>query len=215
MKIPSGVLQWFNQLPMWGKSAIRSGIISTLVIAVFQIGNSARKDYIILAKEEVITQNRKQIQQLEIVNKNKDIELERLRKENLELKIDYVKLQTAFNNVRANTDNMPLVYWERETGTELFTYVNPAFERQVLEPLGYDRHDILYTNGAQIFGKKYASQYLKSFRWVVKTGKIYAGVEPSKDVTGKIVSWKSTKFPIYESGELSRVGGISYKVEHK
>lgn len=149
---------------------------------------------------------------LQLRNKELQKDIEVLRRNNMRLEIELIKCRTHYSNVRANTDNMPLVYWERDVKTELITYLNPAFEKVVLTPLGKDKYDLLYKDDENVFGKD-AKEYKHSFNFVRITGKKTTRTEISHDTLGNEIRWKSTKFPIYENGVMTKVGAVSYMIE--
>lgn len=188
----------FNKLSDRAKNSVFIFIMTILVGAVY---NQGTKWLLNLDNKE-----------LKIRLKEKEIELERLKSQNMELRIQLIKCETQFNNMRANTDNLPLVYWEQSVKTGYIEYVNPAFERQVLKPLGLDKYDLLFRPLEDVFGDD-ASYYMESHIKVYRTGKEHTRIEPLHDTLGNKQLWRSTKFPIRENGVITRTGSFSYMLE--
>lgn len=182
--------------------AVQNRIFAALIAVIFTAGYNTFDKYLL----------RNQNERLQVQLADKQIELERIKAANTELQIELIKCQAEYNNTKSSLDDLPYVCWKRNVRTGLISYVNDEFEKVVLKPLGKDRFDILYKPDSLIFGSEYSKKYLESFNIVVSTGRPFTRVEPSEE-NGKIIQWKTTKYPIYRNGELESVGGISSKLE--
>jgi hypothetical protein len=131
----------------------------------------------------------------------------------MELEIELFKCQSEFTSITSSLDDIPLVCWKRNAHSKLITYINLAFETEVLQPLGLSKFDLLYKQDESVFGKEYSEKYLESFNYVLNTGKSITRVEPSIDKDGIIHEWRTTKYPIFKDGRVESVGGISYKID--
>lgn len=182
--------------------AVQNRIFAALIAVIFTAGYNTFDKYLL----------RNQNERLQIQLADKQIELEKIKASNTELKIELIKCQAEYNNTQSSLDDVPYVCWKRNVRTGLISYVNDAYEETMLRPLGKDRFDILYKPDSLVYGSEHSKKYLESFNIVVSTGRPFTRIEQSKK-NGQVVQWKTTKYPIYRNGELESVGGISSKLE--
>ncbi len=173
------------------------------IIAIVCSAGYTQFDKLLLKRENIV---------LEIELKKRSIQLESLKGQNMELQIELVKCQAEYRNVKSSLDDIPLVCWKRDVQTGMIIYVNDAFVRDILRPMGKGRFDLLFKPDHLVFGKDYQSEYRSAFEYVVSTGKSIT----KNDIRGNrkfgTSKWKSTWYPIYENGSIVAVGGIAYKI---
>jgi hypothetical protein len=192
------ISSYFSKL----SKGVQNRIFAALIAVIFTAGYNTFDKYLLRSENA----------RIQLALADKSIELEQIKAANTELQIELVKCQAEYNNTQSSLDDMPLVCWKRNVRTGLISYLNDAFEKEVLQPLGKDRFDLLYKADSLVFGSTYSKTYLESFNYVVSTGKSITRVEQSIQ-NGKVIQWKTTKYPIYRNGELQSVGGISSKLE--
>ena len=184
-------------------SKVQNRVFTALIAVIFTAGYNTFDKYLLRDKNY----------NLEIELKSKSIKLEELRADNMELQIELVKCQAEYNNSESSLNDIPLVAWKRSVQTDLVTYVNKAFVKDVLHPMGKDKFDMLYHSDESVFGKGYSDQYRVLFNQVKRTKEKQTMIVYSETKNGKIIRWKSTCYPIFLNNELYEIGGIAYKVE--
>lgn len=189
----------FNKL----SSKVQNRVFTALIAILFTAGYNTFDKYLLRQKNY----------NLEIELKAKSIKLEELKAKNMELQIELVKCQAEYNNSESSLNDIPIVAWKRSHTTNLITYVNKAFIREVLVPMGRDKYDMLYHTDESVFGKKYADQYKMLYNQVKSTKEKATMVVYSETKTGKVIKWKSTCYPIFLNNELYEIGGVAYKIE--
>lgn len=205
--------KYFKEHPVVKNRVIMVTIV-IVVSALFQLAVGLRKDYIILKKDLRIVNLSDKVDSNLVKRDSLQLLLEKTRGNNYRLQIELVQCQAEYNLIQASLDDIPLPCWIRDAKTGYIVYVNDAFERQVLIPMGKNKFDLLGKPDDQIFGKALADSYKIGDDYVRMHLTPFEKIDTSKNKKGKIRRWKSNKYPIFENkGKLTHIGGIAYSIE--
>ena len=177
------------------------------------MANNAHKDYLIVKKEEIITSKTEEISRLNLLLKEKDIVIEQLQIQKMELQIELIKCQNNYSTIQANLDDIPLPFWIYDTFTGTITYLNQAYERDVLKPMGLTKFDVIGKRLEDVFKPETVENFKKGNKYVIDTGDDFVKVERSFTKKNQVVYWRVTKYAIYQYGKRRYIGGIAFKIK--
>lgn len=193
------MVEWFNALKDGRKLVVFRFVVGIFFTALFSFGFSIYKS----------VNHTKEIKTYQDKVDNLAVEIKTLTGEISKLKVDLVKCQNNYNLIRSGLDDLPIPAYIIDAYTYRASYVNPAYEDFYLKPLGFTKFDILGTTGSHIFGEKAIKAFHETNEKLKQRKTPVSEWEPVyRDPREKR---ENTKFLIYQMGQLTHIGGISYE----
>lgn len=153
----------------------------------------------------------KKIVELEVEEKRLELRLEQEQSKRISLEIELVKCRADYGFIQSSLDDLPLPAWITDAQTNIVRYVNPAYERIFLSPLGFTKFDLIGNTANHIFGNKLTAQFNDNNNWVVSNRRSLNKKEDVLEADNKIVKWNTVKYPIFEYDRVRAIGGVAYK----
>lgn len=126
--------------------------------------------------------------------KEQSIVIEELRIENTSLKYQGLLLLDAYKDD-------PNPRWITDAKTHQVVSVNDAYEDKYLRPKGYNKMDLLYTDGSHIFGEEVVAKFIENNNLVIRL---------KRPITFNNELNETMKFPIGKNDYIYAIGGYEY-----
>lgn len=157
-----------------------------------------------IGKNEVIQIINDKLEKKEIVVDELRTEIEKLRDEVRSCKSNNQLLDAIKTDI-------PIAIWLKDKKSTII-YLNKSYEKIVLEDIGSNNIELLYTKGYSVFGKEVVDNFIKNDLVAMKSSKPTYSIEYTFDSQNNKVYLLSCKYPRYISGVLVGTGGFAIRM---
>lgn len=183
-------------------------VISTgTLTAAFQYFNNKRRARIEENQQE-LDEFKKVFEIWQKDNERLRIREEKLLQEVASLRIEVAELRNKIVLLESAHQDLPLPAWLKDTkGTMLA--LNPTYEEMFLIPRGYTATDYIGNDDKAVWPPEIAEQYTKHDKMVLRSGKVWRGVENIPNEVGEIEEWNIIKYVRYSGRTKIGIAGIA------
>lgn len=167
------------------------------------------EDFKLLLEEytKIIVEQRTALEESKEINVKLLADLRSMEKELNMKELEISSLKSGYTLYTASNLNLPFPLWHKNLKLE-FTYVNTAYEKEVLNKMGLTINDISFKTNEEIFGKVVGEQFSANDHIVLENKRSLMVEEFWQDGNGGTVHGWVVKFPIMTNNLLVGVGGL-------